>query len=620
MYKNAELFIWIVILLLVSFYQPAVAGEEPFSCADLLKLRIVGDPVISPDGRWVACTVMEPPDTAGGEELPNSDIWVVDFEGKQGSRPFAFGRADERSPRWSPDGRWIAFASDRDREDKMQIYRIRLAGGEAEKVTSFKEGISSFTWSPDGERLAVIALDPLPEEVELARERGDDERVIDGDDRFGRLWVIDSSTGEGEAITPDSLHVQSVDWSPDGARIAMVVSDRPTSNEMYFNSRLEVIRLSSRRRKVLSENAQGTPAWSRDARSIAFNYSLEHPEVTVAVPVIAVIDAEGSNLRFLGKKHRGSLRDPQWLDGGNELIVVELAGVIGKLAILSVKDDKVEHFEEILVPYYGRSVFDISRDGSRIAVIRGSAQSPPDLWGIERGWFGKKRKLTDANPWLAGRSLPTAQAVKWTSRDGTEIEGVLFLPPGYERGKRYPAVLEIHGGPMWAWWLGWHASWHEWAIPLACRGFVVLLPNPRGSLGYGVGFARANFDDWGGGDFEDILAGADFLMEEGYADPGRIGIGGWSYGGYMSAWAVTQTKRFAAAVVGAGVTNLFSFHGTTDITPVFLSKYFRDTAYRRPDAYRSHSAINYIRQAGTPTLILHGEEDKRVPVGQAYEF
>jgi dipeptidyl aminopeptidase/acylaminoacyl peptidase len=148
----------------------------------------------------------------------------------------------------------------------------------------------------------------------------------------------------------------------------------------------------------------------------------------------------------------------------------------------------------------------------------------------------------------------------------------------------------------------------------------VLLPNPRGSTGYGVGFARANFDDWGGGDFEDILAGADFLVEQGYADPDRVGIGGWSYGGYLSSWAVTQTRRFAAAVVGAGVTNLFSFHGTTDITPTFLEYYFRDVAYARPDAYREHSAINFVRQARTPTLILHGEEDVRVPVGQAYEF
>jgi dipeptidyl aminopeptidase/acylaminoacyl peptidase len=178
----------------------------------------------------------------------------------------------------------------------------------------------------------------------------------------------------------------------------------------------------------------------------------------------------------------------------------------------------------------------------------------------------------------------------------------------------------MHGGPMWAWWLGWHGSWHEWGNVLACRGFVVLLPNPRGSAGYGCGFARANFDDWGGGDYEDILAGADYLVDEGYAFPDRIGIGGWSYGGYMSAWIVTHTRRFAAAVVGAGVTNLYSFHGTTDITPTFLSRYFRDVPYRRPEAYRSHSPVTYAGRASMPTLILHGEDDARVPVGQAYEL
>lgn len=616
--KAASLAICAVVLITVFGNQNAEAGNRCFSPEDLLRLRSVSDPVISPDGKWIAYVVSEPPDTSLGEKCGTSDIWVVDFEGSRKSRRFAFSSASEKSPRWSHDGRWIAFLSNRG--GKMQVYRIRFAGGEAERITNFKDGVNSFAWGPDGKEFAVIAADPLSDKVRKARDRGDDELVVDMEERFNRLWIIDSSTGEGGAVTPEDLHVQSAEWSPGGAEIAIIVSDRPTSNEMYYNSRLEILQIRGDKRTVLSQNASGTPAWSPDGESIAFAYSYEHPEITVGTRIIAVADVSGDNVRLLGKKHSGTLVKPRWLPGGEKLAVIEMEGVRGKLAHLSIKDDKVEPLEVLHIPYYGLNAFDISGDGSRVAVLKGSPQSPPEVYGIEPGRFGKNRKLTDVNPWLAERNLPDARAVKWTSRDGTSIEGVIFLPPGFEKGKRYPAVLNVHGGPMWAWWLGWHGSWHEWAVPLACRGFVVLLPNPRGSLGYGVGYARANFDDWGGGDFEDVLAGADFLVEEGYADPRRIGIGGWSYGGYMSSWAVTQTRRFAAVVVGAGVTNLFSFHGTTDITPTFLSKYFRDVAYRRPEAYRSHSATSYVQQAKTPTLILHGEEDARVPVGQAYEL
>lgn len=601
--------------------QNAAADEECFSCNDFLQLRWVMAPDISPDGRWVAYEVNEPADTSRGEKRANSDVWIVSFDGSSSPRRFVFGAAAERGPAWSPDGRWLAFLSDRVESGKMQVYRIRFEGGEAERITDLEEGASYFIWSSDGGSLAVIAADPLPDNVREARERGADERVIDREDRFSRLWIVDPESRDARAVSQERLHVLSAAWSPEGDRIAMIVSDRTSSDAVFWHSRLEIVTVATGERSIVAQEAGGNPVWSPDGESIAFIRYFEHPEVTVAVPLVAVADVGSGDVRLLGKKHRGTLSSPRWMPDGDKLLTIEMTGVSVRLAYLHVKDDKVESSVELDIPYYYlQDSFDISEDGSRIAVLRGSDRSPPDLWSVERGWFGNERQLTDVNPWLAERNLPEGRAVKWTSRDGTEIDGVLFLPPGYSKGRRYPAIVEIHGGPMWAWWFGWHGTWHEWAIPLACRGFVVLLPNPRGSAGNGVGFARANFDDWGGGDFEDVLAGADFLVDEGHADPNRIGIGGWSYGGYMSSWAVTKTKRFAAAVVGAGVTNLYSFHGTTDITPTFLSMYFREVAAKRPEAYRSHSAVNFVEYAKTPTLVLHGENDVRVPVGQAYEF
>jgi dipeptidyl aminopeptidase/acylaminoacyl peptidase len=610
-------FMYLFAFLLAGSLHPAVA-RECFTGSDLLRVRMAAEPVISPSGAWIAYVIIEPPDTSKGEGRDQSDIWVVDFEGERGPRRFAFGPANEYSPLFSPDGRWIAFLSDRDGD--TEIYAIGIDGGEARRVTDFDGVASFFAWSPAGDRLAVVVTEPVPGEIERARERGDDERVADRDERYARLWIVDVETGGGQALTPQDLHVQSAAWSPDGSMLALVTSAGPTADEMYYRSRLELLELPDGRRRELCGQVAGPPRWSPDGGSIACMYNMEHPEVTVAVPVVSVVDIASGERRLLGVNHPGTLRSPRWLGGGERLAVIELSGVKRRLAALSVEKDEVDVIEEILGPYYGGAPYDLSRDGSKIAMLKGSADRPPDVWAKELGFLKKTRRLTDLNAWLEDLSLPGMRPVRWKSRDGTEIEGVLVLPPDYRKDVSYPAVLEVHGGPMWAWWLGWHGTWHEWALALACKGFVVLLPNPRGSLGYGVGFARANFDDWGGGDFEDIVTGADYLIDEGYADPDRIGICGWSYGGYMSSWAITQTRRFAAAVVGAGVTNLYSFHGTTDVTPTFLEKYFREVAYLRAEAYRSHSAMNDIANAETPTLILHGEDDVRVPVGQAWEL
>ena len=381
-----------------------------------------------------------------------------------------------------------------------------------------------------------------------------------------------------------------------------------------------MINLSDRSITRVTDNARGVPSWSHDGKRIAFMYRLRHEGMTLPAGVVAVIDPDGRDLRLLGERHLGTLVSPVWMPEGDKLLVINLNGVRGELATISVSDSKVECIEELEIPYYMRKSFGISRDGSRIVFLKGSTNSPPEIWLWERGLFSGSDRLTRVHRWLEKKELPEVKVVRWKSRDGTEIEGVLFLPADFRKDGTFPAVINVHGGPMWAWWYGWHGSWHDWAIPLASRGFVVLLPNPRGSMGYGSGFARANFDDWGGGDYEDVIAGADFLVNEEYASRDRLGIGGWSYGGFMTSWAVTKTARFSAAVAGAAVTNLFSFHGTTDITPTFLEEYFRETAYRRAEAYRSHSPVEFVTGARTPTLVLHGEDDIRVPVGQGYEL
>jgi dipeptidyl aminopeptidase/acylaminoacyl peptidase len=254
-----------------------------------------------------------------------------------------------------------------------------------------------------------------------------------------------------------------------------------------------------------------------------------------------------------------------------------------------------------------------------VAYVGQAADVPGDVWVLAT--TGTPRRLTTLNPQLGQLRLGEVKEITWTNpKDGQLLYGLLITPPNLRPGRRVPTVVQVHGGPEWAWWSGWHGSWHEWGQLLASNGYAVLLPNPRGSDGQGWRFVEANRDDWGGRDLQDILAGVDALVAQGIADPDRLGIGGWSYGGFMTSWTVTQTIRFKAAVVGAAVTDLFSFHGTTDITPSFLRSYFLDLPYRRRPGYDAHSAMSFVQNARTPSLVLHGGSDLRVPVGQGWEF
>lgn len=610
-----------IALLLLAAGATRPARGRCFEPGDLHRLRSATAVTISPDGRWAAFIVAEPPDTLLNERRSHGDLWIAPVDGSRPPRRYASGPSNERMPRWSPDGRRLAFLSDRGETGKPQIWIVRPDGGEPYRVTDAPEGVQFFDWSPDGRRFAVTAVDTLPVAVEQDREKGNDERVAGGEDRFARLRIVDAATGTGDPVTPSDLHVSAVSWSPSGNRLALVVADRPTPGETYWNGRLEVLSLSTGEQTALAGPAVGVPSWSPGGDRIAFDLREAHPEITVPAPLVGVVPAAGGALLRIGARHAGTFRAPRWLPGGEKLAVFEMAGARGWLSVVTVKNGDVDRREELLVPYYGGlETFDFSADGERLVFLRGAPDAPPEVWADDGGWFGGAKQLTALNPWLQDLRLPEMRVVRWTSRDGTAVEGVLVTPPDAKRDGSGAAVVVVHGGPAWAWWLGWHGTWHEWALPLACRGFVVLLPNPRGSIGYGAGFARANFDDWGGGDFEDVMAGADLLVDEGWAHPARLGIGGWSYGGYMTSWAITQTDRFAAAVVGAGVTNLFSFHGTTDITPQFLERYLRDVPYRRAGAYRSRSALEQVAGASTPTLVLHGEEDVRVPVGQGWEL
>jgi dipeptidyl aminopeptidase/acylaminoacyl peptidase len=603
------------------------AEKRPVAPEDLADIRKASDPQISPDGRRVAFVVTEPGDPKKPKEERDSNIWVVPADGGAPPRLFAAGPQSDTSPRWSPDGRFLAFLSNRggpaadagqdEAAAKSQIYLLRTDGGEAEPLTSFKGGVERLKWSSDGSLIAFTVKDPPTEEEERRAKDRDDAVHVDHDYKFARLWVLSMADRKAKQVTRQDLNVNDFSWSPDGRELAASVSATPRLDDVYWHASLIVVgRQTGEIARRLSERVADFPsarAWSPDGKAIAF-MELAPSDIT-GWPALA--PAAGGAVRRLLADYRGTPWGLEWAGDGRHLIVEGIEGTVTRLVHLDTATGAVTRIADALQP--GPAAFSVSADGRTVAYLSQSAVGPDEVWAASVG--KPPRRLTTLNPPIASLRLGEVSEITWKNRkDGMTIYGVLVTPPGFRPGRPYPTVVEIHGGPQWAWWSGWLGSWHEWAQLLASHGYVVLLPNPRGSDGQGLAFIEANRDDWGGRDLQDIMDGVDDLIDRKVADPERLGIGGWSYGGFMTSWAITQTGRFKAAVVGAAVTNLVSFHGTTDITPSFLKSYFLDLPYRRRSPYDAHSAMTFVQNCRTPSLVLHGEADLRVPVSQGWEF
>ena len=587
---------------------------------DVVDIRTVGDVQISADGRWVAFVVTEPADPTKPQKAHDTNIWVVPADGSQPARSFAASPKSDTHPRWSPDGRYLAFLSDRgepmgeEKEAKNQVYLMRTDGGEAEQLTNLKGEVTDLRWSRDGKMIAFTLLDPDTEAEQKAHKEGYDQNYVDHHYKFARLWVVTLADRKTEQVTKQDLHISEFDWSADGTELAVGASSTPRNDDTYWHARLVVVRrLTGEIVRTLSEDFAGDVRWSPDGQTIAFQaYSPNR-----IADWLAVVPAAGGPARPLLKDYAGSVRDFQWEADSNHLVAEFNQRTHDQFLRVDSSDGSLTEIPaETALPV---AEFASGLDGRTIAYVRGAADSPPDVWAYMTG--GKPGRLTGLNPQAKNWRLGAVKEISWKNqKDGATIYGVLVTPPDFKPGQAYPTIVEVHGGPEWAWWSGWLGSWHEWAQLLASNGYVVFLPNPRGSTGQGWKFAEANRDDWGGGDFRDIMDGVDYLVAQKIADHNRLGIGGWSYGGFMTSWAVTQTNRFKAAVVGAAVTNLFSFDGTTDITPSFLRYYFLDLPFTRRADYDQHSAMTFLKNCKTPSLVLHGEMDERVPTSQGWEF
>jgi dipeptidyl aminopeptidase/acylaminoacyl peptidase len=366
----------------------------------------------------------------------------------------------------------------------------------------------------------------------------------------------------------------------------------------------------SMQRTIEEHSGYTSPSFSHDGTRISF--SRFTPRGITDVHIIQTL-AGGKEIK-LEDKLPGTVSQMLWTGAASHLLVSEYVGA-------HRQELELDPVSFTITPLPGdprtSEDFQASHDGSTLTFLGESPESPAEVFSWKRG---AAQLLTSTNPQVAQWSIGSQREISWQNpTDHKTIYGVIVLPPDYQEGKRYKTIVHVHGGPEEAWTTGFNGNWYNYATMLASHGYVVLLPDPRGSDGQGPEFTEANYQDWGGGDFADIMAGVDFLIAQGITDPNRMAIGGWSFGGFMTSWAVTHTDRFKAGMVGAGVTDLYSMATTTDISPSFSQGYMGPLATNAA-IYDKHSPVRYLDQCNTPVLVLHGEADPRVPISQGQEF
>ena len=610
---------------------------------DIMDLRSVGSVDVSPDGSRIVYTVAgwEHPaarDTSKGDRHEmRSHIWMVTRAGGD-QRQLTFGERGESAPQWSPDGASIAFVAARgsangDDGPRPQLWILPAAGGEAWQLTTVRDGANSYAWSPDGKRIAFLTTDSLSRDAEARLKRRDDPKPFEQDFRRSHLWVVDVASKQATKLTSGEFTVRGAPtWSPDGTRLAILTSPTPLIRDERRDAWLVTVASKEKVRIAPPAGmiAQGTPTWSPDGRTLAFGALTEtwKPNGDGIAPrslkntTLALYDIAAQSARDVsGATFDNSVGQPTWSSDGKQVRFTAQVRTYANAYAYDVASGTITpltHDMMVRAPSY-------SSDGRTIAFAMDSPTSPAEVFLTDAS-FATPKRLTSTNPQLANVALGETEVITWKSTDGWDVEGILLKPVGYTPGQKVPLLVDVHGGPTGAHTNGFKASWGNAGNYWAGRGWAVLYPNPRGSTGYGEKFMRGNIKDWGGGDYRDIMSGVDALVKRGVADSAHLAITGWSYGGYMTGWVVSQTGRFKAAMMGAGLVDMVSMYGTTDI-PGYIGTFYDGMpqldgtlSNKSLEFYRSRSAISYSDKVTTPLLMLHGGSDERVPIGQPMEY
>ncbi len=576
---------------------------------DVVSLNRASDAQIAYDGRRVAFVV-----TSWDRENDrfNSDIWLTN-DARDTVRMTSHPKRDDH-PRWSPDLRRIAFLSERG-ENGAQVYLINAMGGEPVALTSHKAPVLDFEWSPDGRYIAFLAEEPREKPKTKA------PMVADEDHRYAQLWLVEVATQQVKPLTKGRLHISAFNWAWNGQQIVFTARSTPklmdnNTTEVFVtpvNWQMAALDTATLKPLTQGNGAETEPRISPDGRWISY---LAHADgdVNTGPSRIHLMPVNGGAVRVLAKNFDGYIRSYRWVFDSQRFIFNAGLGTNEQIYTMNLGDETPQSMtrSDGVNPS-----FTVTPDGMNIAFVHENPRVPTEI-ALLAARIMVPVFLTQLNPQTQEYALGQVDSFKWKSNDGTEIEGVLIHPVGYQTGKRYPLLTYIHGGPEGAYTKSFNASWGGFPQVYAGNGYAVFLPNFRGSSNYGAKFAQSNAKLVGKVDYEDILSGIDALIARGIADESKLALAGWSYGGYMGGWIIGHTNRFKCAAYGAGLSNAVSYWGNADII-YQRERLHGGTPWEARKMFDEQSPLSYLTNVKTPTLIFHGEKDERVPLGQSQE-
>jgi dipeptidyl aminopeptidase/acylaminoacyl peptidase len=634
---------------------PAVAGGEPAHSAtksspapqasrhatppamqqalrDMFDVHSISEAVISPDGRRVAW--VESLSGRNGAPSGKSAIYVADW--RAGGAPqrvtsgSGWAAAAVGSVVWSPDSRRIAFFSDAGHPGQLELYvgdpdwvsspALGPLGSQLYQLTHVKGDVSSPRWSPDGKSIAFLFIENAPRAAGPLAAEAPDEGVVGAKIYEQRLAIANLATGRVRQITPADMYVYEYDWSPDSTKIVATAA-HGNGDDNWYVAQIYIFDAANlaEPQSIYKSNLQiGTPKWSPDGKSIAFIAGLMSDEPVVGGDIYTrpANSSSGGDARNVTPNMKATASTIDWSADSASITFGEIIDGKSGLASVNVGSGEIHPIwrgaERVGTGPFAVGV-SLSKDGRISAAVRQSFSHPAEVWA---GPIGNWKEVTSLNSALHP-AWGKAESLHWNTDIGS-VQGWLVYPQNYDPAKKYPLVVEVHGGPAGASVPSWPSRWN-FPMALPAAGYFLLLPNPRGSYGSGEAFTLANVKDFGYGDFKDIMGGVDAALASLPIDPERLGITGWSYGGYMTMWAVTRTHRFKAAVAGAGLADWLSYYGENQIDK-WMTFYFGDTVYNDPQVYAKSAPITFIKNVKTPTLILVGDSDGECPPPQSYEF